>query len=103
MLVDVGRGGNFGSSGDPTTLTLETETIGVAGGVGGADAGGNGGNGYSGGGGGGANGYPAGDGGTDGGLDTDQVVVMSHVDTSVQVTASSRPSPATAAVVAGLM
>ena len=51
-MVDVGRGGNFGSSGDPTTLTLETETIGVAGGVGGADAGGNGGNGYSGGGGG---------------------------------------------------
>ena len=66
-MVDIGRGGNFGSTGDPTSLHLEDEVISVPGGIGGEDGGGNGGNGYSGGGGGGANGYPAGDGGWDGG------------------------------------
>jgi len=69
LLVTVGRGGNFGSSGDSTLVeTSDGETLlGSPGGVGGEDSGGNGGNGYSGGGGGGANGYPAGDGGFDGG------------------------------------
>ena len=66
-MVDIGRGGNFGSTGDPTSLHLDDEVISVPGGIGGEDGGGNGGNGYSGGGGGGANGYPAGDGGWDGG------------------------------------
>ena len=67
ILVDIGRGGNFGSTGDPTSLNLEDGVISVPGGIGGEDGGGNGGNGYSGGGGGGANVYPAGDGGYDGG------------------------------------
>ena len=69
LSVTVGRAGNFGSSGDATTVEVYGGEFlfGVAGGVGGADAGGNGGSGYSGGGGGGKNGYPAGFGGTDGG------------------------------------
>ena len=69
ILVTIGRGGNFGSSGDSTVLELSggDTLLGSPGGVGGEDSGGNGGNGYCGGGGGGANGYPAGDGGYDGG------------------------------------
>ena len=69
LSLTVGRAGNFGSSGDPTTLEVYGGEFlfGVSGGVGGADGGGNGGAGYSGGGGGGKNGYPAGFGGTDGG------------------------------------
>jgi len=66
--VDIGRAGNFGESGDATTIEQGGRLLfGVPGGVGGEDAGGNGGNGYSGGGGGGANGFPGGDGGFDGG------------------------------------
>merc|ERR1712123_409667 len=64
LSVTIGRAGNFGTSGDPTTLEIYGGDLilGVPG-----DGGGNGGNGYSGGGGGGANGFPAGDGGFDGG------------------------------------
>ena len=69
LSITVGRAGNFGTSGDPTTVEVYGGEFlfGVPGGVGGAEAGGNGGAGYSGGGGGGKNGYPAGFGGTDGG------------------------------------
>merc|ERR1711892_1460895 len=65
LSVSIGRAGNFGTSGDPTTLEIYGGDLllGVPGGVGGEDGGGNGGNGYSGGGGGGANGFPAGAGG----------------------------------------
>merc|ERR1719510_205405 len=53
LSVTVGRAGNFGSSGDATTLEVYGGEFlfGVSGGVGGADGGGNGGAGYSGGGG----------------------------------------------------
>ena len=36
LLVTVGRAGNFGSSGDPTTVEGDTLTLGSPGGVGGA-------------------------------------------------------------------
>ena len=36
LLVTVGRAGNFGSSGDPTTVEGDSLTLGSPGGVGGA-------------------------------------------------------------------
>merc|ERR1711892_785922 len=58
LSVSIGRAGNFGTSGDPTTLEIYGGDLllGVPGGVGGEDGGL-----------GGANGFPAGAGGFDGG------------------------------------
>jgi len=69
LSVEIGRGGNFGSSGKDTTISYYGGDLlfGVPGGVGGEESGENGGNGYSGGGCGGTGGQPGGHGGEDGG------------------------------------
>ena len=68
LRTSVGRGGNFGGTGDSSMVETSAGEllIASAGGMGGGDADGNGGDGYCGGGGGGA-GYTPGDGGYDGG------------------------------------